>query len=116
MGIVHVIEPTITQKELAAKIGKLERTIKTRTVYKAQLSKSEKESPDCNIIHINFNLLEFDDLLLYRVLYDYLNEHYMSGKENFVFIVEVQMCKDFEKTINGPMQARNTIYISLNPS
>lgn len=40
-------------------------------------------------------------MLAYRPLYDYVNQHYMDGKENFVFIDEVQMCKDFEKAING---------------
>lgn len=60
-----------------------------------------KEKTDCNIIHINFNLPDFDDLLAYRSLYDYVNEHYEEGKENFVLIDEVQMCKDFEKAING---------------
>ena len=30
----------------------------------------EKEFPDSNIIHINFNLPEFDYLLKYRPLYD----------------------------------------------
>ncbi len=56
---------------------------------------------DCNIIQINFNLPDFDDLLNYRALYDYVNEHYIAGRENFVFIDEVQMCKDFEKAVNG---------------
>lgn len=60
-----------------------------------------KEKPDCNIIQINFNLPDFDELLAYRPLYDYVNKHYVAGKENFVFIDEVQMCKDFEKAING---------------
>lgn len=61
----------------------------------------EEENPDCNIIHINFNLPEYDDLLTYRSLYDYVNSHYVAGKENFVFIDEVQMREDFEKAING---------------
>ena len=60
-----------------------------------------KENPDCNIIHINFNLPDFDNLLAYRPLYDYVNKHYEEGKENFVLIDEVQMCQDFEKAING---------------
>jgi len=54
-----------------------------------------------NIIHINFNLPDYDFLLTYRVLYDYVNEHYRAGVENFVLIDEIQMCKDFEKAING---------------
>lgn len=61
----------------------------------------EAEFSDYNIIHINFNLPEFDHLLEYRPLYDYINSKYVQGKENFVFIDEVQMCTDFEKAING---------------
>ncbi len=61
----------------------------------------EQNIEDYNIIHINFNLPEFDKLLEYRQLYDYINDHYVKGKENFVFIDEVQMCTDFEKAING---------------
>lgn len=61
----------------------------------------EKNIPDNNIIHINFNLPEYEHLLEYRPLYDYINSQYVTGKENFVFIDEVQMCYDFEKAING---------------
>ena len=61
----------------------------------------EVEYPDANIIHINFNLPEYDELLTYRALYDYVNAHYTDGQENFVMIDEVQMCKGFEKAING---------------
>ena len=32
----------------------------------------EENIPDCNIIHINFNLPEYDHLLEYRPLYDYI--------------------------------------------
>lgn len=53
------------------------------------------------VIHINFNLPEYEHLLEYRPLYDYINSQYVKGKENFVFIDEVQMCNDFEKAING---------------
>lgn len=57
--------------------------------------------PDYNIIQINFNLPEYDHLLEYRALYDYINSEYKTGKENFVLIDEVQMCNNFEKAING---------------
>ena len=55
----------------------------------------EQNVPDHNIIQINFNLPEFDHLLEYRPLYDYVNSQYLAGKENFVFIDEVQMCTDY---------------------
>ncbi len=61
----------------------------------------EKENPDCNIIQINFNMPEYDELLTYRALYDYVNAHYAADKDNFVFIDEVQMCENFEKAVNG---------------
>nr|MBP3597887.1 ATP-binding protein [Eubacterium sp.] len=61
----------------------------------------KSQNSNCNIIQVNFNLPEFDELLTYRALYDYVNAHYMEGKENYVFIDEVQMCKGFEKVVNG---------------
>ncbi len=61
----------------------------------------EQNVPDCNIIHINFNLPDYEDLKAYRPLYDYINSHYAADKENYVLIDEVQMCTDFEKAING---------------
>lgn len=61
----------------------------------------EEENPECNIIQINFNLPEYEELQTYRALYDYVNAHHVKGKDNFVFIDEVQMCEDFEKAVNG---------------
>jgi len=66
--------------------------------FKAYL---EAENSECNIIQINFNLPEYEELLTYRALYDYVKEHYIAGKDNFVFIDEVQMCEGFEKAVNG---------------
>ena len=61
----------------------------------------EESVSDCNMIHINFNLPEYDHLLTYRALYEYVNSQYRVGRNNFVLIDEVQMCEDFEKAING---------------
>ncbi len=73
----------------------------------------EENIPNNNIIHINFNLPEYDHLLEYRSLYDYVNSQYVKGKGNFVFIDEVQMCNDFEKAINGLHAAEKyDIYIT----
>ena len=56
---------------------------------------------DANIIHINFNLPEFEELLTFRALYEHINSLYKENMQNFVLIDEVQMCEDFEKAING---------------
>ena len=68
---------------------------------------------DTNIIHINFNLPDFDELTEYRPLYDYINAAYKEGCENFVLIDEIQMCNNFEKAINGlHAQEKYDIYIT----
>ena len=54
-----------------------------------------------NIIGINFNLVKFDNLRDYISLNNYIEEQYIEGKNNFVLIDEVQMCKEFERTINS---------------
>ncbi len=57
--------------------------------------------PDVNIIHINFNLNMYENLAEYHALNDYIENAYIAGKNNFVFIDEVQMCIGFEKAINS---------------
>lgn len=66
--------------------------------FKAYIQTS---NANANIIHINFNLPEYDALNEYKALYNYVNSNYQNGKENFVLIDEVQICNDFEKAING---------------
>ena len=66
-----------------------------------------------NIIHINFNLPKFENLKEYHKLYEYISENYLKGKHNFVLIDEVQMCKGFEKIINGiHAEEKYDIYIT----
>ena len=66
--------------------------------FKAHIQTS---NTNANIIHINFNLPEYDVLADYKALYDYINSKFINGCENFVLIDEVQMCEGFEKAING---------------
>ncbi len=57
--------------------------------------------PDANIIHINFNLNSYESLAEYHALNHHIESAYIAGKNNFVFIDEVQMCEGFEKAINS---------------
>ncbi len=57
--------------------------------------------PDANIIHVDFNRTQFESLKEYHALNDYVENLYIEGKENFVFIDEVQMCTNFEIAINN---------------
>ena len=56
---------------------------------------------NANLIHVDFNKIEFEDLQEYHALYDYIENHYIQNRKNFVFIDEVQMCNGFEKAINS---------------
>ncbi|MBR6029946.1 MAG: ATP-binding protein [Clostridia bacterium] len=61
----------------------------------------EQTDPEAHIIHINFNLTAFEDLLEYHALEKYIDDRYEAGKHNYVLIDEVQMCPSFEKAINS---------------
>ncbi len=66
-----------------------------------------------NIININFNLVKFDKLRDYLSLNNYVESNYIEGKRNFVLIDEVQMCKEFERTINSlHAEEKYDIYIT----
>ena len=60
-----------------------------------------QSDPNANIIHINFNLNRYENLLEYHALNDYIENAYNPEKNNFVLIDEVQMCSGFEKAINS---------------
>lgn len=56
---------------------------------------------------------KFEELKEYHKLYEYISEKYIKDKNNFVLIDEVQMCKGFEKTINGiHAEEKYDIYIT----
>lgn len=61
----------------------------------------EATLPDSNVIHINYNLDEFEGLLEYHELLAYVNEHRKEGAQNFLLIDEVQMCNGFERAVNS---------------
>ena len=61
----------------------------------------QKTDANANLIHVNFNLLEFQSLTTYEKLNSYVESKFVEGKNNFVLIDEVQMCVGFEKTINN---------------
>ena len=56
---------------------------------------------DANIIHINYNLFEFDTIKTADALNSYVEERYQRNITNFLLIDEVQLCSDFEKVINS---------------
>lgn len=66
-----------------------------------------------NLIHVNFNITEFESLLEYHALESYIEDYYSSESNNYVLIDEIQMCDHFEKAINS-LQAKEKydIYVT----
>jgi predicted AAA+ superfamily ATPase len=54
-----------------------------------------------NIIFIDFMDLEFEEIKEYHALHSYVEQHYVAGKMNYLFVAEVQMCPKFELAINS---------------
>ena len=54
-----------------------------------------------NIIYVDYYDLKFDDIKDYKKLNEYVEESYDSKKTNYLFVDEVQLCDQFEKTINS---------------
>ena len=66
--------------------------------YMVWLKKNDKKA---NIIFVDFTLLSAEPLQEYHALHDHIEQHYLKGKNNYVFIDEVQLCKQFELAINS---------------
>ena len=67
----------------------------------AFISYVQKQSAQNNIIRIKLNLKKFEALKNGDALYEYIDSHYVSEQENFLFIDEIQLCNGFETVINS---------------
>ena len=74
-----------------------------------------ERQPDANIIHINYNLTDFESIMEYRSMEAYVEERYALNRQNYLFIDEVQMCASFEKAINS-LHAREKYSIFITGS
>ena len=53
------------------------------------------------IISVNFEELEYEELLDYRKLYEYLKNHLCVGKKTYIFLDEIQKVAAFEKVVDS---------------
>ncbi len=56
---------------------------------------------DEQIVSVNFEELEYEELLDYKKLYTYLKEHLVSGKTTYIFLDEIQKVTDFERVVDS---------------
>jgi len=78
---------------------------------KSELLKSyiryiEDNDNKANIIYLDLQSLENEHLLNYRPLNDHIEKEYLADKNNYLLIDEVQLCENFEKTINSIHSSR----------
>ncbi len=70
---------------------------------------------DANVIFVDFTDLQFENLKEYHALNNYIQSKYVSDKNNYVFIDEVQLCQNFELTINSlHASGKYDIYITAS--
>ena len=68
---------------------------------------------DAQIVSINFEDLEYEDLLNYKKLYAYLKERLIPEKNTYIFLDEIQKVADFEKVVDSLYVKPNVdIYIT----
>ena len=61
----------------------------------------ENEVTDEQIVSVNFEELEYEELLDYKKLYQYLKERLVSGKTTYIFLDEIQKVSSFEKVVDS---------------
>ena len=75
-------------------------------LMKAYIRRIAEAQPEANIIFVDFFDLKYEALKEYHALYDYIESHYVWGKQNFVFVDEVQLCDKFELAVNSLHRSR----------
>ena len=53
------------------------------------------------IIAVNFESLEFEELLDYKKLYSFILSKIVPDKNNYIFLDEIQMVGDFQKAVDS---------------
>ena len=65
------------------------------------------------IISINFEELEYEPLLEYHALYQYVKERLCPGKMTYIFLDEIQKVDGFQKVVDSLYVKENTdLYIT----
>lgn len=74
-----------------------------------KMIRDRKKADDCNnIIFIDKEKREFDNIQTYQDLNDYIGQHFLSDKHNYILIDEIQDIKEFERSIRSYRTDPNT--------
>ena len=82
-------------------------------LMRAYMEYLKSHAGNINIIFIDFMDIAYEGLREYHALHDYVEGQYQAGKENYLFVDEVQMCPRFELAINSLYSRRKyDIYLT----
>ena len=70
---------------------------------------------DDQIISINFEELEYEEFLDYKVLYNFIKEKMHKSKTTYVFLDEIQMVDNFQRAVDS-LYVKNNIDIYITGS
>lgn len=80
-------------------------------MFVADLKKQGVE--ENQIIQINFEDIEYEELLDYRKLYSYVKARLIPDKMNYIFLDEIQHVYDYQKAVDSLFVQKNTdVYIT----
>lgn len=83
-----------------------------RRVGKSYMMKTVRDqkasNPDNNIIYIDKEKREFDSIRNYQNLNQYIDEHFVASKHNYILIDEIQDITEFERSIRSFRTEPNT--------
>lgn len=69
--------------------------------------------PQNNIIHMNFELLEFDEIRNYKQLYEFIKENVLEDTMYYLLLDEVEQVREWERAINSlRLKGNIDIYIT----
>ena len=70
-------------------------------LMRSYLKYIKETEPETNIIEIDYGNLKYDDIKDYKSLYSYVESNYKPNTKNVLMIDEVQLCREFEITVNS---------------
>lgn len=77
--------------------------------YTLKMIRDRKKAEETNnVIYIDKEKREFDNIQTYQDLNDYIGQHFLSDKHNYILIDEIQGIKEFERSVRSFRTEPNT--------
>lgn len=79
----------------------MRRVGKSTLLLQIQDELKERGVDPVQFIHINFELLQYDDLRAYKKLYQHVSSRIHNHEKYYIFLDEIQEVEEFEKAVNS---------------